>query len=52
QGLPFPVLHLHQARRSLSSGDVGAIGLAAAPGKLIFSASEVTGSVWMARPSK
>ena len=49
-GEAFAVAHFHSARRSLFGlGDVGAIGLAAVPGKLIFSLSEVSGNVWMAR---
>jgi Tol biopolymer transport system component len=50
-GPAFPAAHFHSARRSLSRiGDVGAIGLSAVPEKLVFSLSEVTGNVWIARP--
>jgi Tol biopolymer transport system component len=49
-GAAFPVAHFHSARRSLFElGDVGAIGLSAAPDKLIFSLGEVTGNIWIAR---
>jgi hypothetical protein len=37
RGAAFPVVHLHGAKRSLDTGATGAIGLTAAPGKLIFS---------------
>jgi Tol biopolymer transport system component len=47
QGSAFAVVHLHNSKRSLGAGATGAIGLAAAPGKLIFSASEFTGNIWI-----
>ncbi len=49
EGSAFPVAHYHSARRSLSGlGDVGAIGLSAAPNKLVFSLGELAGNVWIA----
>jgi hypothetical protein len=47
QGAAFAVVHLHNAKRSLGVGATGAIGLTAAPGKLIFSASEFAGNLWI-----
>ena len=47
QGAAFAVLHLHHSKRSLGAGGTGAIGLAAAPGKLVFSAAEFTGNIWI-----
>jgi Tol biopolymer transport system component len=47
QGAPFAVVHLHNAKRSLGAAATGAIGLAAAPGKLIFSAAEFNGNIWI-----
>ena len=47
RGAAFPVVHLHHSKRSLGAGATGAIGLAAAPGKLIFSAAEFTGNIWI-----
>jgi Tol biopolymer transport system component len=47
QGAAFPVVHLHHSKRSLGAGGTGAIGLAAAPGKLVFSAAEFTGNIWI-----
>jgi hypothetical protein len=38
---------MHNSKRSLGAGATGAIGLAAAPGKLIFSAAEFTGNIWI-----
>jgi Tol biopolymer transport system component len=50
-GAAFPITHFHSARRSLFPlGDVGAIGLSAAPDRLVFSLSEETGNIWLARP--
>ena len=51
KGPAFPVAHFHSARSSLLQlGDIGAIGLSATPGKLIFSLGEVRGNIWLARP--
>lgn len=51
KGLAAPVAHFHSASSSLLQlGDVGAIGLAAAPGKLLFSLGELRGNIWIARP--
>ncbi len=47
QGAAFAVVNLHNSKRSLGAGATGAIGLAAAPGKLIFSAAEFTGNIWI-----
>jgi Tol biopolymer transport system component len=47
QGAAFAVVHLHNAKRSLGAGATGAIGLTAAPGKLIFSAAEFNGNIWI-----
>src|SRR5207248_10463536 len=49
QGVAFAVVHLHHSKRSLGAGATGAIGLAAAPGKLIFSAAEYYGNIWILR---
>jgi hypothetical protein len=43
----FPVVHLHHSRQSLGAGATAAVGLAAAPGKLIFSAAEFNGNIWI-----
>jgi hypothetical protein len=47
RGAAFAVVHLHQSKRSLGTGSTGAIGLASAPGKLVFSAAEFTGNIWI-----
>jgi hypothetical protein len=47
RGAAFAVVHLHNSKRSLGAGATGAMGLAAAPGKLIFSAAEFTGNIWI-----
>jgi Tol biopolymer transport system component len=47
QGAAFAVVHLHNSKRSLGAGATGAIGLTAAPGKLVFSAAEFTGNIWI-----
>jgi Tol biopolymer transport system component len=47
EGAAFAVVHLHNSKRSLGAGATGAIGLAAAPGKLIFSAADFTGNIWI-----
>ena len=49
-GAPFGVYHFHHARQSLAgiSRSPAAVGLSVAPGRLIFAAGELTGSVWMA----
>jgi Tol biopolymer transport system component len=46
-GEPSAVLHVHAARRNLSVGDTGPIGLAIAPGRLVFAMAETTGNIWM-----
>ena len=47
RGKPFAMRHFHQARRGLRSPrDPLAAGLAAAPGKLLFTAFETTGNIW------
>ena len=46
-GAAFAVVHLHNSKRSLGAGGTGAIGLGAAPGKLIFSAAEFSGNIWI-----
>jgi eukaryotic-like serine/threonine-protein kinase len=52
-GPAFPAAHFHSARRSLSLlGDVGAIGLSAAPNRLVFSLGEVTGNIWLAQEER
>jgi Tol biopolymer transport system component len=47
QGAAFAVVHLHNAKRSLGAAATGAIGLTVAPGKLIFSAAEFAGNLWI-----
>jgi Tol biopolymer transport system component len=47
RGAAFAVVHLHNAKHSLGTSATGSIGLAAAPGKLIFSAAEFTGNIWI-----
>jgi eukaryotic-like serine/threonine-protein kinase len=48
-GAPFPVLHAHHARRTLTrvSGGPAAIGLSVTRDRLLFSQSELTGNVWV-----
>lgn len=47
----FPVQHFHSARHSLSRirGDAGFLGLAAAPGRLVFSVGALTRNIWLDR---
>ena len=45
-GEPFPVIHFHQARRSLRILDSGEIGLAVARDKIVIAEAERTGNVW------
>ena len=46
---PSRVLHFHRARRSLRrlTGTTGLIGLAVAPGRMVFSFGELTGNIWL-----
>ena len=48
-GDAFAVLHFHRARRSLKrlTGTTGLIGLAVAPGRMVFSFGELTGNIWL-----
>ncbi len=48
-GDAFAVLHFHRARRSLRrlTGTTGLIGLAVAPGRMVFSFGELTGNIWL-----
>jgi eukaryotic-like serine/threonine-protein kinase len=48
-GLPFPVVHFHQARRSLRVYDSGEIGLAIVQDKIVIAETERTGNIWMTR---
>lgn len=43
---PFAVYHLHQTARRLSH-NVGRIGLAVGPDKIVFALEEMRGNVWM-----
>lgn len=52
-GRPRAIRHFHSARHSLSAfGDVGAIGLSAASGKIIFSLADTTSNLWLLTPAK
>jgi tricorn protease-like protein len=48
-GDAFAVRHFHRARRSLKrmTGTTGLIGLSVAPGRMVFSFGELTGSIWL-----
>ncbi|MCX6630862.1 MAG: hypothetical protein NTW28_24880, partial [Candidatus Solibacter sp.] len=48
-GEAFAVRHFHRARRSLKrmTGTTGLIGLSVAPGRMVFSFGELTGSIWL-----
>ena len=48
-GDAFAVVHFHRARRSLKrlTGTTGLIGLAVAPGRMVFSFGELTGNIWL-----
>ena len=51
RGAPFGVLHLHRARLSLMHGiNPTDIGLSVAKGRLVLSAIERTGSIWLLKP--
>jgi Tol biopolymer transport system component/tRNA A-37 threonylcarbamoyl transferase component Bud32 len=47
-GPPFDVIHFHNARRSLGTGDPVSISPTVARDKMVFSMIETTGSIWMA----
>ncbi len=48
RGSPYPVLHLHDARLSLSHiANTGQVGISARGENLIFSMGELTGNLWM-----
>jgi Tol biopolymer transport system component len=50
EGAPFPVYHFHHSQQSLTSlGSPGKVGLSATKSGLLFSMSEMTGNIWMAR---
>jgi Tol biopolymer transport system component len=49
-GEPFPVTHFHHSQQSLTSlGSPGKVGLSVTRDGLLFSLSETTGNIWMAR---
>ena len=53
QGAAFPVYHFHHSQQSLTSlGSPGKVGLSTMKGGLLFSMSEMTGNIWMARRRK
>jgi len=53
EGAPFPVYHFHHAQQSLTNlGSPGKVGLSVTKGGLLFSMSEMTGNIWMARRRK
>jgi len=53
EGAPFPVYHFHHAQQSLTNlGSPGKVGLSVTKGGLLFSMSEMTGNIWMARQRK
>jgi len=53
EGAAFPVYHFHHSQQSLTSlGSPGKVGLSATKGGLLFSMSEMTGNIWMARRRK
>ena len=49
-GEVFPVQHFHQIRLSLSNLSLSEFELDAAPGKLVFPLSEISGNIWMITP--
>jgi Tol biopolymer transport system component len=48
EGEPFPVLHSHQARRSMGNVPLASLRIATAPGRLVFSLNEWSANIWMA----
>src|SRR5712692_2133567 len=52
-GAPFPVHNFHHSQQSLTSlGSPGKVGLSVTKSGLLFSMSEMTGNIWMARRRK
>lgn len=47
-GAAIPVLHGHQARRSLANIGIGDLGISVARDRIVFNMSERTGNLWMA----
>ena len=46
---PFAVVHLHQARRSLTNvGRIGLVGLGISTDRIVFNLGELTGNIWRA----
>jgi Tol biopolymer transport system component/tRNA A-37 threonylcarbamoyl transferase component Bud32 len=47
-GYPFPVLHLHGSRRSMTTaiGDPGSISISVGDDRMVFSLGDLTGNIW------
>src|SRR5262249_61860867 len=48
-GDAFPVIHLHDVRRSLAGFSVPQLGMAVAADRIIFNLNDMVGNVWMAQ---
>jgi len=52
-GEPFAVYHFHHSQQSLTSlGSPGKVGLSVTKDGLLFSLSQTTGNIWMAKERK
>ncbi len=51
-GDAFPVVHLHDVRRSLSGISTSQMGMTVARERIILNLSEMTGNVWMTQPER
>jgi eukaryotic-like serine/threonine-protein kinase len=50
-GSPFAVHHFHRSRLNNRMGDTGLIGLSMSRDKIFLSLEELTGNIWMTKPS-
>jgi Tol biopolymer transport system component len=48
-GLPLPLYHIHQVRRSILNVGYALMGFAVAPDKTVLNLGEITGNIWMTK---